>query len=78
MGPLTAWPPAQSRKLRLGTKAYTCISCCLPPGVGITSGYDDFVYPMEMEGVPLKLAIPRLNRIMVQDSEYAIAYVTHS
>ncbi len=42
------------------------------------AGYDDFVYPMEMEGVPLKLAIPRLNRLMVQDSGYAIAYVTHS
>lgn len=35
-------------------------------------------YPSEMEGVPLKMAIPRLNRIMVQDSDYAIAYVAHS
>lgn len=40
-------------------------------------GYDNFVYPFEMEGVPLKLAIPRLNRLMVQDAQYAIAYVTH-
>jgi len=24
------------------------------------------------------MAIPRLNRIMVQDSDYAIAYVAHS
>ncbi len=40
-------------------------------------GYDNFVYPEEMEGVPLKLAIPNLNRIMVQDADYAIAYVTH-
>lgn len=31
-----------------------------------------------MEGVPLKLAIPRLNRIMVEDANYAIAYVMHS
>lgn len=38
-------------------------------------GYDNAVYPMEMEGVPLKLAIPRLNRLMVEDSNYAIAYV---
>lgn len=38
-------------------------------------GYDNFVYPQEMEDVPLKLAIPRLNQLMVQDSNYAIAYV---
>lgn len=41
-------------------------------------GYNNAVYPMEMEGVPLKLAIPRLNRIMVEDANYAIAYVMHS
>lgn len=43
----------------------------------VREGYDNFVYPEEMEGVPLKLTIPRLNRIMVQDADYAIAYVTH-
>jgi len=41
-------------------------------------GFDDFVYPEGMENVPYRLAIPRLNRIMVQDSSYVIAYVTHS
>lgn len=41
-------------------------------------GFDNAVYPMKMEGVPLKLAIPRLNRIMVEDANYAIAYVMHS
>lgn len=41
-------------------------------------GYDSFVYPEEMEGVPLKLAIPRLNRLMVEEADYAIAYVLHS
>ena len=41
-------------------------------------GYDNFVYPAEMEGVPLKLAIPRLNRIMVEDADYAIAYVRYT
>jgi len=41
-------------------------------------GYDDFIYPAGMENVPYRLAIPRLNRIMVQDSDYVIAYVTHS
>ncbi len=41
-------------------------------------GYDNAVYPLEMEGVPLRLAIPRLNRTMVQDSNYVIAYVIHS
>ncbi len=41
-------------------------------------GYDNFVYPAKMEGVPLKLAIPRLNRMMVEDSGYAIAFVRHT
>ncbi len=41
-------------------------------------GYDNAVYPAEMEGVPLRLAIPRLNRMMIEDSGYVIAYVTHS
>lgn len=41
-------------------------------------GYDNFIYPAEMEGVPLKLAIPRLNRMMIEDAGYVIAYVMHS
>ncbi len=41
-------------------------------------GYDGTIYPEGMENVPRKLAIPRLNRIMVQKSNYVIAYVTHS
>lgn len=40
--------------------------------------YDDTVYPMEMEGVPPKLAILRLNRLIVENSAYLIAYVIHS
>lgn len=41
-------------------------------------GYDNAIYPMEMESVPLKLAIPRLNRLMVEDSSCVIAYVIQS
>lgn len=41
-------------------------------------GFDSSVYPEGMENVPYKLAIPRLNRLMVQQSSYAIGYVTHS
>ncbi len=41
-------------------------------------GYDSVLYPSEMDGVPLRLAIPRLNRLMVESSDYAIAYVLHS
>lgn len=40
-------------------------------------GYDDFIYP-EMEDVPLRVAIPRLNRIMVNESNFAIVYVRYS
>ncbi len=42
------------------------------------TGYDSAVYPEGMENVPYRLAIPRLNRIMVLKSDYAIACVTHS
>ncbi len=38
-------------------------------------GYDNFVYPEEMEDVPHKFAILRLNRLMAEDADYAIAYV---
>lgn len=41
-------------------------------------GYDGTIYPEGMEAVPHKLAIPRLNRMIIQKSDYAIAYVTHS
>ncbi len=41
-------------------------------------GYDDVIYPEGMEKVPYRLAIPRLNRIMVNESDYAIAYVRFS
>jgi len=40
-------------------------------------GYDGFIYPEEMEGVAYKWAIAKLNRLMVQESAYVIAYVTH-
>lgn len=40
-------------------------------------GYDNTVYPTELEGVPYRLAILRLNRMMIEDSDYMIAYVTH-
>lgn len=41
-------------------------------------GFDSAIYPAEMDGIPHRLAIPRLNRIMVKDSDYVIAYVDHS
>jgi len=40
-------------------------------------GYDGFVYPEEMEGVPFRRAIPRLNQLMVNDSDCAIVYVRY-
>ncbi len=41
-------------------------------------GYDGSIYPEGLETVPYRLAIPRLNRMMVQEADYVIAYVTHS
>ncbi len=61
-----------------------CLYLMLPyrPGLGRSlpdrGSYDNFVYPADMEGVPLKLAIPRLNRMMVDDADYAIAYVRYT
>lgn len=39
---------------------------------------DHIIYPEGLETVPRKFAISRLNQIMVRDSDYAIAYVTHT
>ncbi len=39
--------------------------------------YDDVVFP-PIENAPLKFAIPRRNRWMVEQADIVIAYVTHS
>jgi len=39
--------------------------------------YDDVVFP-PIENVPLKFAIPRRNKWMVEQADIVIAYVTHS
>ena len=39
---------------------------------------DGTIYPSDLESVPFRVAIPRLNRIMVDASDYAIAYVEHT
>ncbi len=41
-------------------------------------GYDGSIYPEGLETVPYRLAIPRLNRMIVQEANNVIAYVTHS
>ncbi len=41
-------------------------------------GYDGSIYPEGLETVPYRLAIPRLNRMMVREANQVIAYVTHS
>ena len=40
-------------------------------------GVDEVLFPAELETVPKRLAIPRLNRYMVQKADYLIAYVNH-
>ncbi len=40
--------------------------------------YDGSIYPEGLEAVPYRLAIPRLNRMMVREADHVIAYVTHS
>ena len=42
------------------------------------SGYDGSFYPPGMETVPRKLAIVRINRYMVDNSQFLIAYARYS
>lgn len=42
------------------------------------TGFDGSIYPERLENVPRRLAIPRLNRLIVEQSGFAIAYVTHT
>ncbi len=41
-------------------------------------GYDGFIYPADPDVPPFILAIPRLNRIIVRYSGYAIAFVRYT
>ncbi len=41
-------------------------------------GIDATIYPQELDGVPYKFAVARLNRLMVADTTHLIAYVIHS
>lgn len=45
--------------------------------VNAPDGYDDTFYPPDMEKVPRKLAIVRVNKYMVDNSDFLIAYVWH-
>lgn len=40
-------------------------------------GVDEVLFPAELETVPKRLAIPRLNRYMLQRADYLIACVSH-
>ena len=40
-------------------------------------GYDGTYYPPGMEEVPHRVAIPRANQAMIENSDYLIAYVRH-
>lgn len=42
-----------------------------------SEGVDQVLFPAELETVPKRLAISRLNRYMIQKADYLIAYVSH-
>jgi len=44
------------------------------------NGYDysDTIYPEGLENTPYKYAIPKRNRIMIDNSDYVITYVTNT
>lgn len=46
--------------------------------IELPAGFDGTFYPDEMEAVPRRFAIPRANRMMIESSDYLIAYVRHS
>lgn len=41
-------------------------------------GFDGSIYPEGLESVPRRYAIVRANRYMIDNSDYLIAYVTHT
>jgi len=41
-------------------------------------GYDGSIYPEGLETVPFRFAISQLNRMIVKESDYVIAYVDHA
>lgn len=45
--------------------------------VDIPTGFDETLYPSEMEKVPRRYAIVEANKAMIRQSNYLIAYITH-
>ena len=45
--------------------------------VTLPPGFDGSLYPLGMESVPRRFAIPRANRWMVEHCTHLVAYVTH-
>lgn len=45
--------------------------------VTLPPGFDGSLYPLGMENVPRRFAIPRANRWMVEHCTHLVAYVTH-
>lgn len=46
-------------------------------GPPLPPGFDGSWYPAEMEGVPLRVAIPRANRLAIDRATHLIAYVRY-
>lgn len=65
----THWPEI---KLTLLLPYYSAEIGQTPP-----KGFDNSFYPPGMETVPKRLAIPRANRWMMENSRILIAYVSH-
>ena len=63
-----------------GISIYIMLPYLPEPGKepNVPQNTDGLIYPEGLEKVPYKVAIPRLNRIMVDDADFAIAYVKHS
>ena len=45
--------------------------------VVLPAGFDGSLYPLGMENIPRRFAIPRANRWMVEHCTHLVAYVTH-
>ena len=70
-----------SRRLRLVIRAFCWsrmfFSPSLPLSLSSSLSYHDTIYPEGFEKYHFKAAIPARNRYLVDNSAYAICYVTH-
>ncbi len=65
-------------KLKYPHINYSVVLAYMPTKKDKTADYSDTIYPDGLENVPRRFAIDWRNRWLVDNSDYVIAYITHS